>query len=179
MYRTIVVDDEQSAKRSLRKIIEMEQLPFDVVSEADNGREALVQVQELAPDLVITDIRMPVMDGLALCSRIREQDLQLEIVMISGFSQFEYAQQAIRYGVADFLLKPIDSDQVAGTLKRIGEKLDARKLGIKQKNRLVSIVKSRLKPIVKLMWAVNEAAVLDELEQMKPELKIWMPSWRK
>jgi two-component system response regulator YesN len=171
MYKALVVDDELSVKRSLKKIIEVERLPFEIVGEASDGKEALAYIEEAAvPDLVITDICMPVMDGMNLAREIKERDQQIEIVMISGYSNFDYAQQAIRYGVADYLLKPVETDEVVQTLNGIAEKLQKKKKGMIGKSKWISIFKLRLKSMIKLLRVLNEAAVIQEVEEMHKEL---------
>ena len=94
-------------------------LRMEVVAVAENGIEALEKIKEFHPDIVITDIRMPGYDGLDLIRLGKEEAPNTEFVIISGYRHFEYAQMAIRYGVNAYLLKPIRTDELTETLKRL------------------------------------------------------------
>ena len=91
---------------------------MEVAGLAENGPEALELIERERPDILITDIRMPGCDGLELIRRAKELRPELEIVIISGYAHFEYAQTAIRYGVGNYLLKPIKKDELMETSER-------------------------------------------------------------
>lgn len=123
-HRVILVDDEVYTRKGLIKLIDWEACGFHVVGEADNGEDALELIRSIRPDLVITDIRMPVLDGLGLIRQlIEEEDKPPVFVIISGYDDFSYAQQAVRYGVHDFILKPIDEVEFTEMLSRLNERL--------------------------------------------------------
>lgn len=125
MLRVLLVDDEVFARKGLSALIPWRELGYDIVGEADDGEEALKLIEALRPDVVVTDIRMPVMDGLKLIGHLREQGASSpKFIIISGYNDFKYAQQAVRYGVQDFILKPIDEDEMAAALTRIKRLLD-------------------------------------------------------
>jgi two-component system response regulator YesN len=130
MYSVILVDDEVFSRIGLRNLIDWKACGFDVTGEADNGEDALALVRRDKPDLVITDIRMPVMDGLELIRRVREDESvsDTEFIIISGYDDFAYAQKAVRYGVVDFILKPVDDGELERVLKELANKLDRNKL---------------------------------------------------
>jgi two-component system response regulator YesN len=109
-------------KIGLRTLIHDETDDFRVVGEAEDGAEALVLIDRLEPDLLLTDIRMPIMDGLELLREIRSKQLRMETVLVSGYGEFSYAQEALRYGAADYLLKPIHSEALLGLLGRLRTK---------------------------------------------------------
>lgn len=119
MFKVAVVDDEYRIRMGLRKLIES--LGFQVVGEAADGREALELIVREQPHLVVADISMPVMDGMALIAELRQRQLSMEIIILSGYQDFSYAQQAIRYQVHDYLLKPIDPDHFEQLLLRMYE----------------------------------------------------------
>ncbi|RTE09924.1 response regulator [Paenibacillus whitsoniae] len=108
MYRILIVDDEPMIRRGLQKLVEQSELPIESLRTADNGAQAMERIQEERPDFLFTDIRMPKMDGLALCERIAEMDADIQVVVISGYGDFEYAQKCLSYGVKEYLLKPVN-----------------------------------------------------------------------
>ena len=99
LYRILLVDDEEEVRRGIIRKMEWESLGFEVAGDAENGEEALEKVEQLQPDVVITDIRMPYMDGLTLTRRIRQKYPSMRVLIFSGFDDFEYAQQAIKLNV--------------------------------------------------------------------------------
>ncbi len=112
MYKIILADDEIWVIMGLKKLIEKTGAPFQVVAEVSNGVMAMEEVERLKPDVLMTDIRMPGMDGLQLLEKIREKNLNTKVVLISGYAEFEYAQRAIRFGAADYLLKPVEQEKL-------------------------------------------------------------------
>lgn len=134
MHRVLLVDDEVYARKGLRKLIRWEACGFEVAGEANDGDEACTRIEELQPDVVITDIRMPETDGLELIRRTVERDEQVltmrkqpYFIIVSGYNDFAYAQQAVRYGVQDYILKPIDEIELEGTLRKLAEELNRHK----------------------------------------------------
>ncbi|MFD2118107.1 response regulator [Paenibacillus yanchengensis] len=114
----LIVDDEPIIRKGLIKLIEK----FDAsitASAASNGVEALQKIEKVVPELILTDIRMPKMDGLELCKIISERRIATNIIVISGFDEFTYAQQCIAYGVKQYLLKPLTEDELYPVLQRI------------------------------------------------------------
>ena len=103
--KVLIVDDERLALESLSELIDWPANGYDLVGGATNGAEAMRLVDEFAPDIVISDIRMPVMDGLDLSKMIQEKYPQIKVVLLTAFRDFEYAQQAVRFGVTDYILK--------------------------------------------------------------------------
>ena len=113
MLKVIIADDERLICRLVQALCDWEVLDMEVAGLAENGLEALALIERERPDILITDIRMPGCDGLELIRRAKELRPELEIVIISGYAHFEYAQTAIRYGVGNYLLKPIKKDEGA------------------------------------------------------------------
>ncbi|WP_238649504.1 response regulator [Paenibacillus piscarius] len=129
MFRVLLVDDEVYVRKGLLELIPWESLSFCVAGEADNGAQALELMEAVRPDLVITDIRMPTLDGLELIRRLREQGhAELIFMVISGFNDFQYAQQALRYGVHDYLLKPIDEEEMTAALRKLSYALGRKRI---------------------------------------------------
>lgn len=121
MLKVVIADDEQHVCRLVQMLADWDALGMEVIATAANGLEALELVENLAPDILITDIRMPGCDGLELIEKAKALSPALEIVIISGYAQFEYAQTAIRYGVGGYLLKPINKAALTSTLEKLGE----------------------------------------------------------
>lgn len=124
MYKVILVDDEMFTRKGLIKLIDWEACGYEIVEEADNGEDALELIKNIQPDVVITDIRMPVLDGLELIRRVSMESIMSPVfIIISGYDDFNYAQKAVRYGVHDFILKPIDEIEFTETLLTLKDKL--------------------------------------------------------
>lgn len=124
MYTVILVDDEPVTFKSLRTMIEKRCSGFNIIGTASNGQEGLALAREMKPNLVITDIKMPVMDGIEFAMRIREELPETLTVVLSGYQDFEYAKGAIASGVCDYILKPIVPSEFVKTMNRLQEKLE-------------------------------------------------------
>ena len=131
MLKVVIADDERLICRLVQALGDWEVLDMEVAGLAENGLEALALIERERPDILITDIRMPGCDGLELIRRAKELRPELEIVIISGYAHFEYAQTAIRYGVGNYLLKPIKKDELMETLRKMKERCEGR-LGTKR-----------------------------------------------
>ena len=125
-YTIVIADDEEQLRHSLIRRIPWEEVGFQVVGEAENGIEALEQVERLEPDLLLTDIRMPFMSGIELAREAREICPTMQIAFLSGHDDFSYAQQAIQYNIISYMLKPISSAELTEELRRIKGKIDQR-----------------------------------------------------
>ncbi|WP_339272401.1 response regulator [Paenibacillus sp. FSL W8-0426] len=121
MLKVLLVDDEMFVRKGMHELIDWHGLGMEIAGEAENGLEALDRAECLQPDVIITDIRMPVLDGLELIrSVVKSPNLEPVFIIISGYHDFKYAQQAIRYGVQDYILKPIDEEEMTATLQKAG-----------------------------------------------------------
>ncbi|MBP2113672.1 response regulator [Paenibacillus silagei] len=127
VYGIIIVDDELFVRKGLIGMIDWEGSGFRIVDEADNGEDALELIRAKRPQLVITDIRMPVLDGIGLIEAVTEEQLGTEFIIISGYNDFRYAQQAVRYGVLDYVLKPINEHEIVKALHKFRDLFTARK----------------------------------------------------
>ena len=119
MIHVLIADDEMRVCRLIENLVDWRALDMEVVGIAHNGIEALEQMKQKAPDLVITDIRMPGCDGLELIHRAKQINPDIAFIIISGYRHFEYAQSAIKYGVCDYLLKPIKKEELLSTLEKM------------------------------------------------------------
>ena len=127
IYSVIVAEDEPLILNNLVKKISNLNMGFQVVGTADNGKTALKLVESYSPDVVVTDIRMPVMDGLELLKIIYSRDPNIKKVVVSGYDDFKYAQQALKYEATDYLLKPLKSEQLIESFSRIRILLDSQR----------------------------------------------------
>ncbi|WFR57837.1 response regulator [Anaerocolumna sp. AGMB13025] len=125
MYKTLIVDDREIFLLELKRMhIWGEPSGFEITGKAGNGRQALDLLHETAYDLVITDIRMPIIDGLQLLHEIQNENLCPCVILLSEFSEFQYARQGIIYGAFDYLVKPAREKELIPLLKRIRKHLD-------------------------------------------------------
>lgn len=118
-YRYVVIEDEALIRRNLIKKIEEQGLPLSFAGEAANGMDGILLISTAAPHIVITDIRMPVSDGLEVARYVHTNLPQSKTVIVSGYSDFQFAREALRYAVSDYLLKPLRSQALRETLEHI------------------------------------------------------------
>ncbi|ASA26094.1 response regulator transcription factor [Paenibacillus donghaensis] len=124
-YRVLLIDDEPSALEGMLLWINWEELGFEVCGTSSNGREGLELIRKLQPDLVITDVNMPLMNGLEMIAAWQQEgSRETKFAIVSGYSEFEYAQTAIRYGISYYLLKPIFPEEAAEELMEIYQELE-------------------------------------------------------
>ena len=119
IFSIILADDEQQILYGMKKGIEWEKLGFRVAGVAQNGKEALELMEEVHPDLVISDIKMPFMDGLELAKHIHEDYMNTKVILFSGWDDFEYARLAISYGVSEYIMKPINYEEMQNLLMKM------------------------------------------------------------
>ena len=123
-FYALIVEDEPIILNNIIRKVEKAPANIHVIGEAQSGIEALELLHQLHVDILITDIEMPGMNGLELIRQVREQYPDIRIIILSGYSNFEYARTALRYGVEDYLLKPIDQDTLSTLLDEIYFHLD-------------------------------------------------------
>ena len=120
--QVLIVDDEPYMVDYLRKLVDWEQYGFEHVYTAGGGSRARDMLDKYQPELLITDIRMPKISGLDLCRHIFEKKYPTKVMILSGYGEFEYAKQAIQYGVSEYLLKPILKDEFEEILEKMLER---------------------------------------------------------
>ncbi|SDD71094.1 two-component system, response regulator YesN [Paenibacillus sp. UNCCL117] len=125
--KAMLVDDEINIVRNLEKIIPWAQMEVEVVGTASNGLKALELAAEKQPDLILSDIRMPMMDGIELLKQLRAAGYEGEFIMLTGFQEFDYARSAIKFGACDYLLKPIDYEELENVIGRLAAQIRERK----------------------------------------------------
>jgi len=147
MYSVFLVDDEPIVLEGIRSKIDWENAGFTFAGEAPDGEIALSQIHELKPDILITDIKMPFMDGLELAATIKKTQPWIKIIILSGHDEFDYAKKAISIGVEDYLLKPFTSEDVIASLKKIAAQIDKERTQLSD----ISKMKEELKTQEKLV----------------------------
>lgn len=119
MLRLMIVDDEQIIREALSQMIDYESIGYELIATAKNGMEAYDIICDEYPDVVITDIRMPILNGLDLIERSMKTDSRITFILLSGYNDFEYARQAMKYGVRYYMLKPTDKNELIDSLVSI------------------------------------------------------------
>ena len=123
-YKVLLVDDEVEVIEAIEHKIHWDMLGFEVAGNATNGVKALELAEKLQPDVVITDIKMPYMDGLELSRRLNDDFQNIHIIIFTGFDEFEYAKEAVHLEVDEYMLKPINALELSDCLKRLKNNLD-------------------------------------------------------
>ena len=131
MYKLMIVDDEENIRFGLSTAYGWEKLGFSVSYLAKNGYDAIEYLQKHPVDVILSDIKMPILDGLELAAFLQSNYPEILLVLLSGFAEFEYAQKALRYGVKDYLLKPIQYDNLLDTFQKIQDHLNEKR-GLKK-----------------------------------------------
>ena len=124
LYSVLLVDDEEEVFQVIMKKLDWEGMGFRIAGYARNGVEALEMAEELSVDVVMTDIKMPYMDGLTLCRKLKEQYQKIKVIIFSGFDEFEYAREAIKIEAEEYILKPINANELREVFERIKNNLD-------------------------------------------------------
>jgi len=128
MIKVLIVDDEPVVRRGLKTVINWESFQCNICGEAANGIEGIKQVQALEPDIVMVDIKMPEMNGLEFIKKIKALGYNCKFIILSGYSDFQFAQNAIKLGVDAYLLKPIEEEELIGLIKRFIQEIHENKI---------------------------------------------------
>src|SRR5690349_16006765 len=108
MYRVLIVDDESFILDGLKVIIDWEEYGLEIAGQSSNGVKALELIKQSGFHILITDIKMPYMDGIELIKKIRQEEINIKIIILSGYDDFEYVREAAKHGIENYLLKPIN-----------------------------------------------------------------------
>lgn len=162
MKKVMLVDDEICITEGLKNIIDWDELGLEIISTAENGEIALKKFKENPVDIIITDINMPKKTGLDLLKEIKEQGHKVKFIILSGYDEFSYAKKAIEYGVDNYILKPIDEDELETTLKTLVKNIDKEK----------SIVNKGLDKTGKLLAFLNGKYDIREIIGIKDDMYV-------
>ncbi|MFI3212427.1 MAG: response regulator [Eubacteriales bacterium] len=124
MYTLLIVDDEDNIRKALKHAVDWHELGFQILADVSNGIEAMDYIEKYDIDLLLTDIKMPIMGGIELARAAREIRPSMQIVFLSGHDEFDFAKQAIKYNILEYLLKPITEEQIIREFSNIKRKLD-------------------------------------------------------
>lgn len=127
MTTMLIIDDEYYIRLGIRNAIDWEAIDVTIIGEAEDGEQGLELILKLNPDLILMDIRMPFLDGLQLMEKLAEHQIECGIIILSGYDEFEYAQKAIKNGVIDYLLKPIEKDKLLNVIANASKTIHKRK----------------------------------------------------
>lgn len=144
MKKVMIVDDEIAIRENIRSSVDWKQEGFHYCGDAPDGEMALPLIEEWAPDILITDIKMPFMNGLELASIVRAQKPEIKIIIMSGHDEFSYAQEAIRLGVTEYCLKPVSAAELLQILHQVSQKMD------EEEQRLMSLAMTKEKLLADL-----------------------------
>ena len=132
MYKLLIVDDEEIEREGMARFIDWEQFGIEMAGTAWNGAEGLEKIHTLKPDIVITDIKMPVMNGIDLIREAKKQQLDVEFIVLSGYGEYEFTSQAMKEGIRHYLLKPCDEEQILKVLQVLEQEIEEKR----EKNRV-------------------------------------------
>lgn len=178
MYKVMIVDDEMIARVGIKSLIPWEENGFIVTDEAENGKKAYDKLMENPVDIVITDIKMPLMNGIELICNIRKHHPEIKFIVLSSFDDFEYVREALKNGAEDYFIKlQMEPDKLLDQLKKIAEKLDHEGDQKKQKaednklrNKELVLLREKLFKDLVYGWIHTEAEYLQRKREAELEL---------
>lgn len=169
MYKLLLVDDEILVREAIAGNIHWKELGYELVSTCENGKEAITYIKENKVDVVLTDVCMPFIDGIELSKYIHINNLEIDVIIFSGYNEFEYAQKAIRYGVSEYLSKPITSYELSEVLINLKKRLDKKK---EIENEFKKINKSYFKNLILIQSKIIKNLIMgNELEESRKEIE--------
>ena len=124
MYSILIVEDEPIIRKGIASLVDFESLGISTIQEAENGEQALAMIQENMPDILLTDINMPKMDGITLAQLARAKFPQLRIIFLTGYDYVDYLLSAVKLGVDDYILKPVTKTEIESLLVKVVSKLN-------------------------------------------------------
>ncbi len=171
VYRILIVDDEKNHRKGLMNLLQ-ELYPQSILLEAADGTDALEVMEYIDCDIMVADIQMTNMDGLKLLKKAKEKKPDIEVIILSGHGQFEYAREAIRYGAADYLMKPVDKKEIEEVLNKLMEKLESFKKSIMKKRQVEDELTQTIPVYVEHMMNL---LIQEEEFSLKPQIAALFP----
>lgn len=148
MYTIMIVDDEAEVREGIRSRMNWASIGYNCIGDYENGIEALDAIEKLKPDVVLTDINMPFIDGLELTRQVAKRYPHIKVLILTGYDDFEYAQQAVKLKVQDFILKPITSQELSSVLTKVKQQLDEERSKYRDLQRLQQLLQESF-PLIK------------------------------
>ena len=176
MMKVIIADDEIQIRKGLRMKVDWEEEGFQIAGEASNGKEVLELLGKMDIDLVLTDMRMPIMDGLELAKRCQQEFPNVKVIVLSGYSDFELVRGSMKEGVKDYLLKPVAPDELVEALQKIRKEIETERQKQVETAQMRQLVLSQLQEVQEqyLLYLVKEEwlelnLVIERLRQLQLE----------
>ena len=174
MYKVLLVDDESLIREAISENIQWSEMGFHFMGACENGRQAMEVIEKEQPDLLLTDINMPFVDGMELTKFVYENYPDTKVIIISGFDEFEYAKNAVKYQVLEYILKPITPREFLETLMRVKELFDEQRASQRDMKKIRSAYVSNL-PVVQgryLYHILNGTADYSKIAEKQEELRL-------
>ena len=170
MLDILIIDDEELIRMGLAKLISEAGRDYNVRGCCPDGKEALLQLSHDAVDVIITDVRMPEMDGLEFLKSLRSMNISIPVIILSGYNDFEYARTAMSFGVRDYLLKPVDEEELFKCLDLIYDDK------CKDLQRASNSVKNNEKRVINIVKKIIETEYYKELNLSEISNKVFLNS---
>lgn len=138
MYKLLIVDDEQIEREGMAHFIQWDKYDIQLCGTAWNGADALGKIQKDVPDIVLTDIKMPVMNGIELIQKLSETYRNIVVVVLSGYGEYEFTSQAMEYGIRHYILKPCDEDKIVAVMNDAKKEVESLSLPASEASKRVS-----------------------------------------
>ena len=168
MLRVLLVDDEPFIVQGLSVLVDWQAEGYEIAATAADGREALEYLRENQVDLIVADIKMPVMTGIELLEKIRKEDISdAYFVILSGYSDFGYAQQAIRYKCMDYVLKPVEKEQLLEILRKVSSMSESQRINEQNKQKFEQAYLAR--NVIALLYGKHDEM---NLEYVKNHMRL-------
>ncbi|EKN69738.1 hypothetical protein BABA_08101 [Neobacillus bataviensis LMG 21833] len=174
--KIMITDDEIQIRKGLRMKVDWEEEGFQIVGEASNGKEALELLGKMDIDVVLTDMRMPIMDGIELAKRCQQEFPNVRVIVLSGYSDFEYVRGSMKEGVKDYLLKPVAPDELVEVLRKVGKEIKEEKRKQVETAQMRQLVYTQLQEVQEqyLLYLVKEEwlqlnLITERLHQLRLE----------
>jgi two-component system response regulator YesN len=169
MYRILIVDDEKIERNGIKMLLKMGGFDLEV-HEACNGKEALEFLETQQVDILLTDMKMPYIDGMELLKRVSAKDSHMKCIIFSGYSEFEYAKNAMKMGVKDYILKPVDPEEFRKTMTGVLEELDQQAVSLSKEAETDSFMKEHI--LYSLVNGMDAEVVRSRTERFYDEKEI-------
>lgn len=164
MFKLLIVDDEPLVRRGLKETVPWEQLGIVVVGEAKNGIDGFEKALALRPDIVITDLKMPKLDGIGMIEKIKAAKLNPKFIILSGYGEFSYAKKAIDNEVASYLLKPVSSEEMLKAIEAVVKKIEDKR-SLSQSQAILESSREDMKRRLIRMLVRQDYSSVDDLER--------------
>lgn len=168
MYTLLLVDDEELEREGMEKLIPWEEYGIRLAGTAKNGEEGFEIARDLKPDLILTDIKMPLLDRIGMIRKIREEKLEAEVVVLSGYGEYEFTSQAMELGVRHYILKPVEEEKIRETMQKAIQELEIRRNQHQALNQAKQLRPMAMQQILR-DWMLGRSEDREELERAVSE----------